>query len=341
MSVDGTAGSMRLVVTLSIPPRDTALQTSLVRPGDAETLTWQRFDARSLKGVLHLTRVAWLAMGGLRAGPHRVVHHPRRMSTPSRSDMHFVLQVSGSSVLEQHGRSLTLHPGSWGMLGADLSYTIASREPSERLIIVIGQERLASDIKPATLVGRALSATSGTGRLFFSTAVCLADELPYIRGENAQTLAEQLTSLLDVALRNELALDLVEDNDGRRERVYRYVTRHLREPQLTVERIASDLGWSRRTLARVFEARGETLMEHVYRERLEGIRRDLLDPTLEAHALSDIARSWGFRNYTHFSDRFRAQYGVPPAAFRRRAMTRTMKLVETSEVSQDVGRAQR
>ena len=103
MSVDGTTGSTRLVVTLSIPPRDTALQTSLVRPGDAETLTWQRFDARSLKGVLHLTRVAWLAMGGLRAGPHRVVHHPRRMTTPSRSDMHFVLQVTGSSVLEQHG----------------------------------------------------------------------------------------------------------------------------------------------------------------------------------------------------------------------------------------------
>ena len=333
MSVDGTAGSMRLVVTLAIPARDTALHTSVVRPGNSETLTWQRFDTRSVKGVLHLTRVAWLAIGGLRAGPHRVVHHPRRMATPSRSDMHFVLQVSGTSVLEQRGRSLTLQPGNWGMLGADLSYTISSPQQSERLVIVIGQERLASDIKPVSLVGRALSAMSGTGRLFFSTAVCLADELPYIRGENAQALAEQLTSLLDVALRNELSLELVEDSDGRRERVYRYVTRHLREPQLTVEHIASELGWSRRTLARVFEARGETLMEHVYRERLEGIRRDLLDPSLEAHALADIARSWGFRNYTHFSDRFSAQFGVPPATFRRQAMARQTRLVEVPQVN--------
>lgn len=333
MSVDGTAGSTRLLVTLAIPARDTALHTSALRPGPSETLTWQRFDTRSVKGVLHLTRVAWLAIGGLRAGPHRVVHHPRRMASPSRSDMHFVLQVSGTSVLEQRGRSVTLHPGSWGMLGADLSYTIASREQSERLLIVIGQERLASDIKPASLVGRALSATCGTGRLFFSTAVCLADELPYIRSENAQVLAEQLTSLLDVALRNELSLDLVEDNDGRRERVYRYVTRHVREPQLTVERIASDLGWSRRTLARVFAARGETLMEHVYRERLEGIRRDLLDPSLETQALADIARSWGFRNYTHFSDRFRAQFGVPPAEFRRRAIGRQARPVPVSELN--------
>lgn len=333
MGVDGTQGSMPLVVTLAIPARDTALQTAAARPATRETLTWQRFDARAIKGVLYLTRVAWLAIGGLRAGSHRVVHHPRRMVAPSRSDMHFVLQVNGSCILEQHGRTLTLHPGHWGMLGADLPYSIACREQSEQLVIVIGRERLASDIKPASLVGRALSATSGTGRLFFATAVCLADELPYIRGENAQALAEQLTGLLEVALRNELSLDLVEDAEGRRERVYRYVTRRLRDPQLTVERIASDLGWSRRTLARVFESRGETLMEHVYRERLEGIRRDLLDPTLGAHALADIARSWGFRNYTHFSDRFRLQFGTPPAAFRRRALSRPTQRVEAAETA--------
>jgi transcriptional regulator GlxA family with amidase domain len=72
-------------------------------------------------------------------------------------------------------------------------------------------------------------------------------------------------------------------------------------------------------------------MEHVYRERLEGIRRDLLDPSLETHALADIARSWGFRNYTHFSDRFRVHFGVPPAAFRRRAIGRQTKLADPSE----------
>jgi transcriptional regulator GlxA family with amidase domain len=61
-------------------------------------------------------------------------------------------------------------------------------------------------------------------------------------------------------------------------------------------------------------------MEYVYHQRLEGVRRDLLNPILEARALADIARSWGFVNYTHFSDRFRTHFGVSPTTVRRRAI---------------------
>jgi AraC-like DNA-binding protein len=60
-------------------------------------------------------------------------------------------------------------------------------------------------------------------------------------------------------------------------------------------------------------------MEHVYRKRLEGSRADLLNPQLREYALTEIARSWGFRNYTHFSDRFRSQFGLAPSALRRRS----------------------
>jgi AraC family transcriptional regulator, positive regulator of tynA and feaB len=61
-------------------------------------------------------------------------------------------------------------------------------------------------------------------------------------------------------------------------------------------------------------------MEYVYHQRLEGAHRDLLNPILDAHSLVDIARSWGFVNYTHFSDRFRTHFGVSPTTVRRRAM---------------------
>ena len=61
-------------------------------------------------------------------------------------------------------------------------------------------------------------------------------------------------------------------------------------------------------------------MEYVYHQRLEGARRDLLNPTLEIQALADVARSWGFINYPHFSDRFRTHFGVSPNTVRRRAI---------------------
>jgi AraC family transcriptional activator of tynA and feaB len=318
--MDGAAGSVRTVATLAIPQRDMVSATASRRPGSRATLSWQHFEDPSGHGTLQFTRVGWLAIGRVRAGPHGVVNDPRRPGSASGSDVHVVLQVSGTSVLEQTGRMLTLEPGCWIAPELDHAYSVTSRERTERLILAIGREHIAADLAPTQWGGRPFSAASGTGRLFFSTAVCLADELPYIRVAHAQALVEQLTALLVVALRHEISFGPVEESELRRQRVHRYVTQHLRDPQLTVERIAADLGWSRRTLARVFAPHGEALMEYVYHERLEGIRRDLLNPMLEDHALADIARSWGFRNYTHFSDRFRAHFGLSPTTVRRRAI---------------------
>ncbi|MDB6012245.1 MAG: helix-turn-helix protein [Gammaproteobacteria bacterium] len=316
--VDGSTGPVRTVATLAVPPRDAPAATSR-RSGGRPTLSWQHFEDPSGHGAVQFSRVAWLGIGRVRAAAHRVVNDPRRLGNSSGSDVHIVLQVSGTSVLEQTGRMLTLEPGSWAAPQADHPYTMTSLERTERLILAIGRKHLSAELS-TQWVGRAFSAASGTGRLFFSTAVCLADELPYIRISHARALADQLTALLHVALQYEISFGPVEQSDLRRERVHRYIAQHLRDPQLTVERIAADLGWPRRTLARVFASHGETLMEYVYHQRLEGVRRDLLNPILEARALADIARSWGFVNYTHFSDRFRTHFGVSPTTVRRRAI---------------------
>jgi AraC-like DNA-binding protein len=318
VGLDEAAGPLRTVGALVVPPRDWSPVHR--RFGSRTTLSWQHYEDPSGHGALQFTRFAWLAIGRVRAGPHRVVNDPRRFGTPSKTDIHIVFQVSGVTVLEQAGSMLTLEPGRWIIPITDRPYTITSRQRSERLVLVLGREHLAADLAPAQWAGRVFTAASGTGRLFFSSVVCLADELPYIRAIHAQALAEQFTSFLGLALRHELSFGPMEDNDMRRERVHRYIAERLRDPQLTVERIASDLGWSRRTLARVFKPHGETLMDYVYRERLEGIRRDLLNPMLESHPLAGIAHSWGFRNYTHFSDRFRSHFGVSPTTVRRRAM---------------------
>jgi AraC-like DNA-binding protein len=316
---DGSTGPVRTVAALTVPPRDASAATTR-RSGGRAALSWQHFEDPSGHGAVQFARVAWLGIGRVRAAAHRVVNDPRRLGNSSDSDVHVVLQLSGTSVLEQRGRMLTLEPGCWAAPHVDHPYTMTNLERTERLILAIGRERLATELTSTPWAGRAFSAASGAGRLFFSTAVCLADELPYIRTSQAQALANQLIALLHVALQHEISFGPVEASDLRHERVQHYIAQQLRDPQLTVERIAADLGWTRRTLTRVFARHGETLMEYVYRQRLEGAHRDLLNPMLEAHALADIARSWGFVNYTHFSDRFRTHFGASPTTVRRRAL---------------------
>jgi AraC-like DNA-binding protein len=320
MSLFDAGRPARMALGLAVPPREAAPAVAPTHANGRQMMSWQHFEEPSVHGVLEFTRVMWLAIGRVRAGAHRVLHDPRRAHASTGANVHVVLQLSGADTLEQSGRSLILKPGHWAVLAGEIAYTITSRDRTERLVMVIGRERLAVDVKPVQLASRAYSAASGTGRLFFSTAVCFADELPHIRAENAEVLAEQLTALLHIGLRHEAQAGSLQYTDVRRERVHRYISQHLRDPQLTVERVAAGLGWSRRTLARLLEADGETLMEHVYRRRLEGSRRDLLNPMLEGHTLADIARSWGFRNYSHFSDRFRSHFGLSPTAVRRRAL---------------------
>lgn len=316
---NGSTGPVRTVAALAVPPRGAPAATAR-RSGVRTALSWQHVEDPSGHGAVQFARMAWLGIGRVRATAHRVVNDPRRLGSSSGSDVHIILQVSGTSVLEQTGHMLTLEPGGWTAPRVDHPYTMISHERTERLILAIGREHLALELTSSQWAGRTFSAASGTGRLFFSTALCLADELPYIRTSQARALADQLTALLRVALQYEISFGPVEQSELRHERAYRYIARHLRDPHLTAERIAAALGWSRRTLARVFRSRGETLMEYVYQQRLAGARRDLLNPMLQRHALADIARSWGFVNYTHFSDRFRSHFGVSPTTVRRRGI---------------------
>jgi AraC-like DNA-binding protein len=313
-------GPAPTVATLAVPPQDTVCAVTTPSSADDPVMTWQYLEEPLVRGTLQFARMAGVSIGRVRAGAHRVAHESAAMPDPASPDLHVILQLSGTNSVEQCGRSFTLGPGQWVLVPGNHAYVIASDAKTERLVMVIGWESLAVDVKPADLVGRICSAAHGAGRLFFSTAVCLADELPHLRTQNAEELAQQLITLLHIALRSESTLSQPEDDDLRREQVYRYIARHLRDPQLSVERIAAGLGWSRRTLARILKPHGETVMEHLYRKRLEGSRADLLNPLLGDHALADIARSWGFRNYTHFSDRFRSQFGSSPMAVRRRVV---------------------
>ncbi len=50
--------------------------------------------------------------------------------------------------------------------------------------------------------------------------------------------------------------------------------------------------------------------------RVEGCRRDLVDPAQAARPVAAVAARWGFSSAIHFSRVFRATYGVPPHEYR-------------------------
>ncbi|MFC8428267.1 helix-turn-helix domain-containing protein [Streptomyces sp. NPDC057253] len=100
-------------------------------------------------------------------------------------------------------------------------------------------------------------------------------------------------------------------------RVLAYARAHLREPDLTPERIAWAHNTSVRTLYRLCDDGGVSLEKWIIRRRLEGARADLAAPGHAHRTIEAIARSWGFTNPPFFSRRFRRTYGTTPSQWRR------------------------
>jgi AraC family transcriptional regulator, positive regulator of tynA and feaB len=98
-------------------------------------------------------------------------------------------------------------------------------------------------------------------------------------------------------------------------RVHSLIADNFSDPDFGPSDIAAKAGISLRYAQKLFADRGSSCSEYIYSLRLEhaarSIRRRAL---LDRHQpLSEIAYESGFRDYTHFSRRFRRRFGCTPS----------------------------
>ncbi|MEV7398636.1 helix-turn-helix domain-containing protein [Aeromicrobium sp. NPDC092404] len=98
-----------------------------------------------------------------------------------------------------------------------------------------------------------------------------------------------------------------------------YVREHLRDPALSADQVAVALSVSRRQLFRICARAEFSLEQYVIGKRLEGAKAELGSPSGRGRSIAGVAYSWGFKDSTHFSRRFKAAYGMLPRDWRRHA----------------------
>jgi AraC-like DNA-binding protein len=311
---DSREAPVRTVVRLAVPPPESS-SAEPTRAGH-DLIRYKQYTEPTVNGTLDFARLLWFGIGRVRADAHRVFQTSQNKATTER-EQHIVLQVSGHSLLEQNGRLWELPAEHWTVLGSD-PYAIETHAPSERIVLVVGQKHLAQILNRTHGEPRAYSAATSWGRWLLLLTTQLSNELPKMSGASVGGVAEHLALLLQHALRHEFYPNAGRQEDSPREQVLHYVDQHLRDPDLTVVRIAKAMHWSRRKVTRIFGNGGEHLLKYIRRRRLEGVCQDLLDPELRRQPMSQIALSWGFRDYPPFCRHFRAQFGMTPQEMRRK-----------------------
>jgi AraC-like DNA-binding protein len=161
----------------------------------------------------------------------------------------------------------------------------------------------------------------GISRVALDTMRSTFQELPGMSEDTARGAGEMIMelvrlSLLDLAGRGTATTQ----HEAFKDRIRAYVGQHLRDPGLSIDRIAQALNCSKRHLHNAFSDEDDTLAHHILRRRLQACMRDLKHASAAHRTITDIAFSWGFNNGAHFSRVFREHTGLSPSDFRAAAL---------------------
>lgn len=272
----------------------------------------------------------------LSASSHRVARTPDLIRQDDRGFLKVVFQMEGTTWFEQGGRKTLLHPGEWSIYDTMKAYTVSNTSDIEQLVLLVPREKiLAAHLNPDELLVQRYDAKAGIGRLAGELLQRAFEEIESCSPESAEAIGEAVAQLLRQSLMERAgrptSLSL---REALRDRIKTHILRNLRDPDLSIDRIAAALRCSKRNLHKAFSNDGATISDTIWRLRLEHCRRDLVSPACAWKSITEIAFSWGFSSATHFSKAFREAFGTSPKHYRMTAGSETAPAEEGVDVPQ-------
>lgn len=263
-----------------------------------------------------------LQISVVEAGPQTVSRDRRLISQGGAEYLTVTLHHKGTARLTQDGRQALVRPGTFTCSDAGRPYEREQPDDFRFTAFRVPKEGLGvSEADLRAITGTVFSGDSGTSGLVAGYLARLAERAAGFDPYTGQQLAMTTTELLAVLVRERqgrLDPHTPEAARGMRARVKEYILRHLADPDLSPQRIATANHLSVRYLHKLFQSEGSTVSGWIRRERLERCRRDLSRQSRTEPSVSAVAQRWGFVNPTHFSRAFRTAYGMSPREWRSR-----------------------
>lgn len=166
-------------------------------------------------------------------------------------------------------------------------------------------------------VERKIPKGSRSGRLLSLYMRSLGSQFLGGDASNGDALTESTIGLIVNALGRETCQEAETLRGAQMLRIKHYIDENLGNPDLSPALIANANRISVRYLHWLFSPLGDTVAKYIIQQRLQRCYRELSNPMMSNRTITDIAFSWGFNNSTHFSRRFKQEFGVSPSEFRK------------------------
>jgi AraC-like DNA-binding protein len=310
------------------------LSTDHVRPAERagywSDIIWRSFGRlrsdtwgdESFNGNIAQRELGDVRVARLEASRHRVMRTAGSKGMSDPGYLKLVVQHRGHSVFEQDGRRAELAPGSWSLYDTTRSYTVSSPDAVKLDVVLLPRAALLRGHRDLErLFVRCLPADSGMSRLACELIRSAAEENTHQRLSDAER-GRDIVRLVRLALLEQAGNPVPPSPRWMLlDRIKAHVAERLADPALDSDSIARAMQCSKRSLHKAFEAETRTLHQHIWAQRLEGVRRDLENGGRDARSITEIAFAWGFSSPEHFSRIFRARYGLSPREWRMQRRT--------------------
>lgn len=251
----------------------------------------------------------------------------RGSSEIARSPEHFhiiSMHLGGEASLTARGNERQLARGDVFLIDTMHEVRFGLERPYQHILVKVPTAWLNAHLPgPDRLFGSVLSHQNALARLsagYLLTAFQMADQLP--RSASAM-FSQHLLELLSEAFAGAQPHDRVPTKEWQAVmfvHACRVIALKIGDAALRPNLIAAQLGISTRTLNRIFASHGETVMQHVLKERIKRAAKLLASPRQRHRSITEVALACGFNDLTHFGRVFTEHTGLTPSEWRRRVV---------------------
>ena len=271
-------------------------------------------------GLVREARFGPLILTDTVSAPQVVLRQNRHIARLDKDCYIFGLPQFGRGGLVQRDNSFTMHTGAAGLFYASEPYDLRGKAPVRAYWMEIPQHMLASRFNSGRApVNTLLNVERGLGRIAAEFCNILATESAMLDDDARASLGDEFLDILTAAVEAGDDREPTGEPTVRKARlrsVKAYIDAHLREPDLTLESIARNNGISLRYLHELFTTADITVSDWIWLRRLQRCYALLSHPEHAARSITEIAFSMGFNSSSHFSNRFRAEFGLRPSDIR-------------------------
>ena len=231
------------------------------------------------------------------------------------------VHLDGEARISRRGEQIALKKGDVFITDSRHEFTLDLEQPWRHLLITLPTQWIDGRVTRPDLLSGAVLHGHPLARLWAShlaSGFMLSGDL----SPTAGTLFARHSVDLLAQLLEEAHCDQPTPSDAVRAAIFlnacHVITLKFGDPSLTPVQIAQELKVSTRTLARIFAANNETVMQRLFDERIRQAAKLLTMPEAFYRSVTEIAFACGFNDASHFGRVFAAKMHMTPSQWRQR-----------------------